>query len=71
MKEVPLYEKWANGWQAQVCPLCGSKQATAHAYIFAEAAPPSPEPDNRKPIGEAFLHADKTECRSESLRSIG
>jgi hypothetical protein len=58
-----LYERWLIEWQSQTCPICKAKTAAWRGLLFDREPPRSPRTDNREPVGEAFLHTDKTECR--------
>jgi hypothetical protein len=64
-KPTPIrtYERWACDWPPQECPICKTKTAVARGHLFDREPPRPPRTDDRTPVGEVFLHADKTECR--------
>jgi hypothetical protein len=62
MSEQMVFEKWEEGWKSQLCPICETKTATSHGWVYLDPAPRKPQPDIRRPVDEVFLHKDGTEC---------
>jgi hypothetical protein len=60
-RQVPVYAAWENGWTPKPCPVCGGV-TTAHAALYDKEPPEPPNPDERKPIGEAYQHAEREDC---------
>jgi len=56
------YISYEGGWVAKTCPRCKQKMANGHGWLFKEPPPTSPVLENRKPIGEVFIHEDGGDC---------
>jgi hypothetical protein len=52
--------KWESPWTPRECPMCG-EMATNHAWFYDSEAPDSAH-DDRKPVSEAYEHANKKPC---------
>jgi hypothetical protein len=59
--EQKAYITIESRWVPTECPSC-KRVATAHGWLFRESPPRAPRADNRKPIGEVFMHPDAKDC---------
>lgn len=56
------YITYEPSWITKSCPRCKQKTASGHGWLFKEPPPIPPALDNRKPIGEVFVHEDRGDC---------
>ena len=49
------------GFKGGPCPLCKTRNATAHGLLYKE--PPPDGPDDRRPVGEVYLHDEGDDCQ--------
>ena len=58
--DTPIYAAWEKGWTPGPCPECGFT-ATGHVVLFGDPEPEPPTPDERRPIGEGYMHGGTRE----------
>jgi hypothetical protein len=49
-------------WVPKTCPVCNREMVTAHGWLFKDAPPKPPLPDQRKAVSEVFMHDDSEDC---------
>jgi hypothetical protein len=64
MNEDQCYITIDARWIVRICPLCKSRDASAHGWLFEEPPPAYPLQDKRKSIGEVFIHDSGDDCET-------
>jgi hypothetical protein len=68
-KEDQCYITMDVRWIVKTCPVCRSRDATAHGWLFNEPPPADPLEDKRKAIGQVLIHDRGEDCTVRAPRS--
>ena len=50
-------------WRKQPCPICQSRDATSHGYLYRDEVNGDPiVNEKRSPVGDVFRHEDGEDC---------